>query len=328
MKLLPLETLRRRAEANAFDIEAIDWGRGVDFTRPFFPVHLTPLSHTAVWAELTPAERLDYNQLYAQSTNEQFIFLEEGFLVRVVGGVEACGGLGLPADLREALRGFHEEEVKHTEMFRRLNRLTDPAAYGASDFRFLRLGKAEDAVLGLTARKPGWLVFWVWLALAFEEKTIDYYRHYQRHAKERPDEPLDPLYEQVHHYHMLDEVRHVQIDHHLVRELYVRCGRLVREVNVRLVARTLAAYARPKRTNMRLAEALCSRHPRLAPRLAEMKSQLRELATCRSWQEMTYSRRNAPQTFALFDEFPEMHALARVLLCYTPERVGPTPATA
>ncbi len=328
MKLLPLETLRRRAEANAFDIEAIDWGRGVDFTRPFFPVHLTPLSHTAVWGELSEAERLDYNQLYGQSVNEQFIFLEDRFLVRIVRGIEERGGLGLPDDLRAALHGFLEEEIKHTEMFRRLNRLTDPTTYGANDFRFLRLGKAEDAVLELTAQRPDWLVFWVWLALAFEEKTVDYYRHYQRHAKERPDLPLDPLYEQVHHHHMLDEVRHVQIDHHLVRALYERCGRVVRGLNVRLVARTLGAYTRPRRTNLRIVEALCARHPRLAPLLPDMRAQVRGLATCRAWQEITYSRRNAPQTFALFDEFPEMHALARVLLCYTPERVGPAPATA
>ena len=39
--LLPLETILRRADANAFEIDAIDWSRGVDRTKLFFPEHLT-----------------------------------------------------------------------------------------------------------------------------------------------------------------------------------------------------------------------------------------------------------------------------------------------
>lgn len=322
MNVLPLETLKRRADQNAFDIDAIEWSRGVDFTRLFFPEHLTPLSHAAVYAELTQEERLTYNQLYGQAINEQFIFLEDRFLVRVVGGLRKRTKLDLPADLLDSLDVFLVEEVKHTEMFRRLARATDPVRYGAADFFFLRLGRAEDAMLKFMAARPDFFVFWCWMALAFEEKTVDYYRHYQRHLKERPDAPLDPLYTEVHRFHMLDEVRHVQIDHHLVKVFYDRCGSLLRGVNVRLLARTLSAYTRPKRTNMRIVEELARCHPRLAPRVEDMKTQLRALASCSAWQEITYSRKNAPQTFALFDEYPEMHALAgAVLFCYEPQPV-------
>jgi hypothetical protein len=323
--VLALDTLKKRADQNAFGIDEIDWSKGVDRTRLFFPEHLTPLSHTALWAELEPAERLTYNQLYGTAINEQFVFLEDRFLVRVVGGLRERTKLDLPPDLLDALDVFLEEEVKHTEMFRRLARLTDPATYEKSDFFFLKLGRAEDAMLAFMAKRPDFFVFWVWMALAFEEKTVDYYRHYQRHAKERPDAPLDPLYTDVHRYHMLDEVRHVQIDHHLVHHFYDRCGALLRGVNVKLLARTLRAYTRPRRTNMRIVEELVRRHPRLAPRLTMMKEQLRALAACRDWQEITYSRKNAPQTFALFDAYPEMHALAGdVLFCYEPEPVRPT----
>lgn len=322
VNVLPLDTLKRRAEANAFDIEDIDWSRGVDFTRPFFPEHLTPLPHTKVWVELEPAERLTYNQLYGQMINEQFVFLEDRFLVRVVGGLRERSRLRLPDELVAALDVFVVEEVKHTEMFRRLARLTAPATYATSDYHFLQLGRAEDALLAFMAKRPDFFVFWVWMALAFEEKTIDYYRHYQRHQKERPDAPLDPLYSDVHRFHMLDEVRHVQIDHHLVREFYDRCGALLRQLNVRLLARTLRAYTRPRRANLRVVEELARRHPRLAPLLETFKAQLRALAACRDWQEITYSRKNAPQTFALFDAHPEMRALAgSVLFCYEPEPV-------
>ncbi|MCO5166977.1 MAG: diiron oxygenase [Planctomycetes bacterium] len=322
MNVLPLDTLKRRADQNAYSIEQIDWSRGVDFGRLFFPEHLTPLSHTAVYAELTPDERRTYNQLYGLAINEQFIFLEDRFLVRIVSTLRARTSLDLPADLRDALEVFLDEEVKHTEMFRRLARLTDPERYARSDYSFLRLGRVEDAFLAFMSRRPDLFVFWCWLALAFEEKTIDYYRHYQRHNKERPDAPLDPLYTDVHRLHMLDEVRHVQIDHHLIKVFYDRTGPLVRAMNFRLLARTMNAYTRPRRTNLRIVEELVRRCPRLAPRLEDMKTQLRALATCRDWQEITYSRKNAPQTFALFDEYPEMHALAgSVLLCYEPRGV-------
>lgn len=321
MNVLPLDTLMRRAEANAFDLEAIGWARGVDFTKLFFPEHLTPLYHTATYARLTPQEQLDYNQLYGCAINEQFVFLEDRFLVQVVGGLKKRSKLDLSPELHAALDLFLEEEIKHTEMFRRLARLTAPERYAGGDFYFLRLGRAERVLLDFMARRPDFFVFWVWLALAFEEKTIDYYRHYQRHVKERPDRPIDPLYMDVHRHHMLDEVRHVQVDHHLIQAFYDRCGGLVRKLNVKLIARTLAAYTRPKRTNIRIVEELARRHPRLAPLLPDMAAQIKALAWSESWQRITYSRKNAPQTFALFDEYPEMHALKDVLLCYEPEPV-------
>lgn len=316
VNLLPLETIQKRANANAYDIDAIDWASGVDFEKYFFPEHLTPLFHTASYATLSDAERLDYNQLYGQATNEQFIFLEEHFLVRFVGGLRERSNVDLPDELRSALDLFVEEEIKHTEMFRKLARTTAPERYTDNDFFFLRLRRAERAMMDFMSKRPDFFVFWCWLGLAFEEKTIDYYRHYQRHAKERPEHPLDPLYEQVHRYHMLDEVRHVQIDHHLVKHFYDRCGPLLRKLNVKLVARTLKAYTRPKRTNIRIIEELCRRHPNLD--VDELSNQVRALAWGGGWQEVTYSRKNAPQTFAMFDAYPEFHALSQVLLCYEP----------
>lgn len=319
MNVLPLETIRKRADQNAYSIDSIDWSRGPDFSRLFFPEHLTPLAHTPIYQELTPDERRTYNQIYGTAINEQFIFLEDRFLVRIVRDLRSRTRHDLPADLVEALDLFFVEEVKHTEMFRRLARATDPERYARADFSYLRLGRLEDAMLAYMGKRPDFFVYWVWLALAFEEKTIDYYRHYQRHMKERPDAPLCPLYTEVHRFHMLDEVRHVQIDHHLIHVFYDRCGALVRKLNFALLARTLRAYTRPRRTNMRIVEELVRRCPRLAPRLDDMKAQLRGLATCREWQEITYSRKNVPQTFAMFDAYPEMHALAgSVLLCYDP----------
>lgn len=317
-RLPSLERIAARADAKAYDLDAVDWTRGLDPERWYFPEHLTPLAHTPSYADLSPTERLDYNHLYAEAINEQFVFLEEYFLVRVLRRLlRGDARVALPADLRACLEGFVAEEVKHTEMFRRLAQLMHPR-YAERDFFFLRLGRAERVLLSAMERRPDLLAFWCWLALAFEEKTVDYFRHFARHEQQRPDLPLDPLCYEVHRLHMLDEVRHVQLDHHLIHHVYAACGPLLRGLNVRLITRTLAAYTRPKRTNLRIVEALAARHPRLDAR--RLSREVRALAQCATWQEVSYSRSNVPQTFALFDAYPELHGLARVLLCYEPPR--------
>ena len=322
VKVLPLETIAKRAEKNHYDLDDLPWAQGLDFTKFFFPEHLTPLYHTPIYQELNDEQQLAYNQLYGQAVNEQFIFLEDRFLVQFLGNMLPKHRATLEPALVDALDNFVEEEVKHTEMFRKLGRLSNAARYAESDFYFLRLGRAEGALLDFMARRPDFFVFWCVLGVAFEEKTIDYFRHYQRHEKERPDRPLDPLYYEVHRAHMLDEVRHVQIDHHLVKHFYEHRGAFVRTINYKLIARTLRAYTRPKRTNMRIVEDLVRVRPELAPQLEAMQAQIRALAWSKDWQEISYSRKNVPQTFALFDEFPELHALSRDLLCYEPEPVS------
>ena len=313
-----LATIQRRAQSNAFALEEVAWGRGVDRERMWFPEGFTPLAQCAVYQELRSEERLTYNQLYAQATNEQFILLEEGFLIRFAARMLETGRL--PAELQAALTGFVEEEVKHTEMFRQLNRLADPERYARGDFSFVRVGPLEEWGLSLMSRHPELFAFWCWGALIFEEKTVDYYRQYLRHAREQADAPLDPLHEEVHRLHALDEVRHVQIDMHLIQQVYDPRGSWVRGLNSRVIRRLLGAYTRPRRAGQRLVEELCRLHPRLAGLLPAMREQL--LGLGREWQALTYSRKNAPQTFAMFDAYPELHSLSEVLLCYEPARAS------
>jgi hypothetical protein len=314
LNVVPLETIAKRAGDNHYDLESIPWDKGVDFSRYFFPEHLTPLFHCPVYEQLTEPQRLTYNQLYGQATNEQFIFLEERFLVQFLGNLMKKKRHEMPADLVEALDNFVVEEIKHTEMFRKLARLSNAERYNDSDYYFLRLGRAEGGLLDWMAKRPDFFNFWCVMGLAFEEKTIDYFRHYQRHAKERPDKPLDPLYYEIHKLHMLDEVRHVQIDHHLVKLFYETQGAIGRKINVKVISKMLQAYARPKRTSIRVAEGLVEAHPELKPKLETICAQLRALP----WSAITYTPKNVPQTYALFEEYPELRHISANLLAYEP----------
>ena len=51
--------------------------REIDFSRPFFPVHLAALSFVPSWRLLYERHRLRYSQLYALYLNEQTVFFEE-----------------------------------------------------------------------------------------------------------------------------------------------------------------------------------------------------------------------------------------------------------
>ena len=322
LNIVPLETIAKRAEDNHYDIDSIGWDDGVDFSRYFFPEHLTPLFHCPVYQELSEPQRLSYNQLYGMATNEQFIFLEERFLVQFIGNLLEKQRKKLPSELVSALDNFVDEEIKHTEMFRKLARLSNPERYTDSDYYFLRLGKAEGALLDLMAKKPDFFTFWCVLGVAFEEKTIDYYRHYQRHKRERPEKELDPLYFDVHKLHMLDEVRHVQIDHHLVKLFYEGQGSIGRKINVKVISKMLQSYARPKRTSIRVVEDLVREHPDLQPKLEAMCTQLRSLP----WSAISYTPKNVPQTYALFEEYPELRHLSVNLLAYEPGAIEPEAA--
>ena len=56
----------------------------IDFSRRFIPDRLTPLYHTPVYAQLSDAQRLRYNQLHASYFNEQTIFFESAMAQHIL----------------------------------------------------------------------------------------------------------------------------------------------------------------------------------------------------------------------------------------------------
>src|SRR5687768_15490891 len=98
----------------------------IDFSRWFIPQPLTHLYHTPVYAGLTDAQRLRYNQLHALYFNEQIMFFEKTLARNVIGYFLSQP---LPDPLKVGLRRFLAEEEQHTAMFRQLNRQCAPQFY-------------------------------------------------------------------------------------------------------------------------------------------------------------------------------------------------------
>ena len=325
MTLPDLRTIAENAQKDAYSIDRIQWHKGVDNQRHYFPEKLTPLYHCTSYRTLLDEEdRKLYNQLYAQYISEQFIFLEDRFLCKVVDGLLPWASK-VSWELKRCLEIFLEEEIKHTEMFRRLNRLCSPEHYSDRDFRFLQLQPIENKLMETMSKYPKVVNFWIWIALLFEEKTIDCFTHYRLQQRDDQAPKIDPLHFQVHQFHMLDEARHVQIDEHLLRYIFNKSNTVVRTMNIALLKKTMANYTNPKRANVFLVEELCRRHSRLKPKIEKLSNEVRAQNGRSGYQVAQYSRRNFPKTFGYFDADPGVRsAMRQVILTYEPHEEAHT----
>ena len=99
-----------------------------------------------------------------------------------------------------ALLKFVQEELKHQELFRRIEKLADlalPAGY--------RMTTDPDAAAAAMLRKSTWAV--LGLTCFVEIFTQAHYLH-----SIRDDEDLSPLFKDVFYYHWIEEVQHSTLD--------------------------------------------------------------------------------------------------------------------
>jgi hypothetical protein len=127
-------------------------GRAFDFTQKFLPDGLSKVGELRF---LDRGERRLLSQIQGRTYAAMFGLVERFISVKLL-EVSREHGLGDQTAL-EALVGFTEEELKHQELFRRVERMIGadmPAGYRfvprANDVAWLVLGKSTWAVLALT----------------------------------------------------------------------------------------------------------------------------------------------------------------------------------
>lgn len=284
-------------------------GAAVDFGRKFIPEKLTPLYYAPAYRRLAPHQRLRYNQLQALYFNEQIIFFEtmigrgvmEGLLRRAWGD-----GFG------EHLRQFADEEVRHSEMFRQLNRRCAPQYYGASDFHFIHVPRRWVAALRWMTRRTRLFTLFLWLMLLQEERSLYYSREFIRHGAD-----IEPHFIACHRAHLADEVRHVRWDQELLDRLWQGSGRLLRTANARLFSWMMGEFfSTPKRGQLQVLASLVREFPDLGGQAAELKQQLASLPGDEAYQLSLYSRDIVPRCFARFDQWPELRVMEQALRGY------------
>lgn len=313
-----LEHLERHAVSHAVDWGAIDLSSPIDLERPFLCETLTPLYYTDVYAELTPEQKLRYNQLTGMSYNEIISFFEEHFAQNILHALTSSPHRhGLDPQLVDALIAFAEDERRHTRAFRALNQLSAPLWYRDSTYHILRPSPVGRRLIRLLTRRPARFPAVLWIALVMEERALAASRALLR----RGEDEIEPHYLAVYQAHLQDEIRHVHLDWHLLEELHGTSSPFWRKVNAHLFAYSLSRFfLAPRRAGRRVIELLLVEHPELRTKRKRLLHALGTLSQNRAYHQMMYSREVTPIAFMLFDRCAEFRSLERSLLAYTPPK--------
>lgn len=279
----------------------------IDRSRRFVPEHITPLPHTAIFAELPPDIRLRYNQLMASCYHEHFIHLERmlsEFILPAL--IERYRDQPLAARLAV----FRDEERKHTAWFHALHRATEPALYRDNYYHFLQVPRPGQRLLSACARRPARFPFCLWIAMIIEERTIPAAREMLQAAHE-----IEPHFVTLHRLHAADEAGHVSCDAEVLREIWPALSRPNRWFNrVMFVTLLREFFGLPKRAGWRVILHLAGEYPELQPQLPRLRRELLGLERDRAYRGTLYSRQREPRTFSLADDFPELADLEAALL--------------
>jgi hypothetical protein len=304
-----------RARPRADDI---DWATPIDRSRRFFCETLGPLYYTPSYARLSPAHRLRYTQLMGMLSNELIACLEADVVDHSLASVQRAPGVG--AALAEAIARFRADERRHAAAWHRLNRLSEPAWYaGPVGRHLLAMPLVVGRLAPIAARQPWAVPAILWMQLLQEERSIDI----SRRCLKVPADTIEPRYAAVYREHLRDEVRHVRLDCHLiahVRASQAPAARRATAAVLRWVVRHF--FLQPARSATRLVQILAAEYPELQPLVPAMRRELRGLVDDEAYNEMMYSRATTPITFAMFDAYPELHAMRAVLRTYRPAGQG------
>lgn len=170
-------------------------GRRFDTTQKYLPDGLSLVSE---FTTLTPDEQRFVSQIQGR-TYAKIFGLVERFITAKVLEVSHDHWFGDQSAL-EALVRFSDEELKHQELFRRIDRLIGeslPAGY--------RFDVDPDGVAGVVLRKSTWAV----LALTLHIELFT-----QLHYREsiEPDGELSELFKDVFLHHWKEESQHAILD--------------------------------------------------------------------------------------------------------------------
>jgi hypothetical protein len=170
-------------------------GREFDFDRKFLP---DGLSMAARLAFLTDAEKRTFSQVQGRTYANMFGLVER-FIGAKILEVSRDHWIGDQVAL-EALVRFTDEELKHQELFRRIEAMIATGMPEGYNF----LPKPNDVAQAVLASST-----WAVLGLTC---LIELFTQAHYHSSIEPDEKLSPLWKDVFLYHWREESQHAILD--------------------------------------------------------------------------------------------------------------------
>jgi hypothetical protein len=235
-------------------------GARPDPHRWWIPEHLSPLHGTAGYERLSGEQRLRYNQHHALHAAEQFIWIEQRFLIAPSRRLLAAGQV--PAQLRRVLESLVADEESHNAVFWDLLAAARPDRYREPAFRSFSVPAAVASMARWVERCPRLLCSWLLVAGYFEERSIFVSREYGK-AGDR----VDPVFAKVYALHAQDEARHCALDRLLADRLVAGQGPLASRLNGWFLAQVMTAYHDPRWGFDAPIRALVRDHPELETQL-------------------------------------------------------------
>jgi hypothetical protein len=170
-------------------------GREFDFTQKFLPDRISKINQLE---SLSKDERIFLSQVQGRTYANMFGFVER-FITAKILELTRDYWMGDQVALESLVR-FSDEELKHQELFRRVEKtMADGMPEG---YRFL---PEPNEVAAAVLEKSTWAV----MALTFEIELFT-----QAHYKEsiEPDENLSELYKDLFLFHWKEETTHAMMD--------------------------------------------------------------------------------------------------------------------
>ncbi len=169
-------------------------GREFDMDHKFLPDALSKVDELTM---LSDGQQRLLSQIQGRTYANMFGLVERFINSKIL---EVGGAPGRDAAACAALARFSEEELKHQELFRRIERMI--ASRMPDGYRFL---PQPDEVAALVLGKSTWAV--LALTCMIELFTLAHYRQ-----SIAPDDRLSGLYRDVFLYHWKEESQHVILD--------------------------------------------------------------------------------------------------------------------
>jgi hypothetical protein len=169
--------------------------RKFDFSKKFLPDGISKLDELDF---LNDAERRTFSQIQGRTYANMFGFVER-FIVSKILEITRNHWLGDQVAL-EALVRFSDEELKHQELFRRMEKMMAEDMPAGYNFPW-----DPNQVAAAVLEKSTWAV----MALIFEIELFTQ-EHYKQSIE--PDENLSPLYKDVFLFHWKEEAHHAYLD--------------------------------------------------------------------------------------------------------------------
>ncbi len=307
-RAMPMAAAKLQAHAASHQFVEADIHWSTPFDRSAWCVcpTLTPLYHTPVYATLTHAHRLRYNQLVGLCTNE-IVGMFERTLQTMVGRLQ--DEASLPADVRGLLAGFIADEERHADIWAKLNRLAEPAWYASSEVRMVRLTSLATLLIAAIGHWPAAFPVSIWTVLALEEHSLEIGRRTMK-----ADVQIEPRFLAAYRFHAQDEARHIQIDWQVLEHLLARLSPMMLRLNVRLFRALVDRFLlRPVNVAASAVRQLGEEFTELSGQTPAMLQALEKLSTSASYREMIFSRRSNPVTFGLIDRIAPARAAFEAL---------------